>query len=61
MLSHLDKEKDRTHTLVCHGKVHVDQAAKTTLMESPVEADGSVLFDKQVFFHDPYGKFYAPG
>lgn len=47
------------HTLTCYGTVNVDHQALRTVMESPRDADGTVVEGQQVVFQDDLGEIYT--
>jgi hypothetical protein len=54
-----DKTKDLDHQLTCYGKLIVDHAKLEMQMESPIDTQGNVLGEFQVYFEDSIGEIHA--
>jgi hypothetical protein len=59
VLEYVDEDKNEIHTLTCYGKVSVDHEHLQTHLTSPLDENGNVLKDKQIYFHDRTGEIYA--
>lgn len=59
ILSYNEPNGNREHVLTCHGDVVVDHLAGKANLNSPIDSEGNVIKDRQVFFQDYLGTIYA--
>lgn len=59
VLCHVQELTHLCHWLICYGKMLVDHEKMIVLLQSPLNAQGKVPKDKQIFYYDHLGEVQA--